>query len=100
MSMTAEPIDATDRYVGDRLSELRREMGLNLSELARTSAIRLRSCRPSRRAGGRSTAPPSGVFAAPSTPTWKTSFRPATSRSAVAPEGVGQVLMEQGDDGG
>ncbi|MBB1178569.1 hypothetical protein DSM05_05325 [Pseudomonas sp. FW305-3-2-15-E-TSA4] len=39
MSMTAEPIDATDRYVGDRLSELRREMGLNLAELARTSAI-------------------------------------------------------------
>ena len=39
MSMTAEPIDEADRYVGDRLSELRREMGLNLSELARTSAI-------------------------------------------------------------
>ena len=39
MSMTAEPIDATDRYVGDRLSVLRKDMGLNLAELERTSAI-------------------------------------------------------------
>lgn len=100
MSMTAEPIDATDRYVGDRLSELRREMGLNLSELARTSAISIAELSAIEAGRGRSTAPPSGVFAAPSTPTWTTSCRPATSRSAVAPEGVGQVLMEEGDDGG
>lgn len=39
MTQVDEPIDATDRYIGGRLLNVRRTMGLALSDVAHASAL-------------------------------------------------------------